>query len=113
MADHVDIFRLMERNRAVVETLALTSKHFEDHQELHRRLEKAVKASTASQSEQIRMIAALAAVTGFDDWGPNFMHEIPIDELSTELKAITRQILRGTPDAGGPAGVDQVEPVAD
>ena len=99
MAAHVDTFRLLDRNRASVEVLAHTSERFADHQAAHIRVEQAVEKSAASQTEQIRMIAALAAVTGFDDWGPTFIRVIPTDELMAELKAITRQIL-GLPVVG-------------
>jgi len=99
MAHNVDIFRLMERNRTVVETLAHTSVHFADHQEMHRRLERTVKDSSASRAVQIRMIAALAAISGFDDWGPTFIQEVPMDELVVELRAISREIL-GVRDDG-------------
>jgi AcrR family transcriptional regulator len=93
MAAHAETFRLLERNRASVEVLAHTSDKFDDHQAAHLRVEAAVKAAAASEPEQIRMIAALAAVTGFDDWGPTFIQDLPIDDLQDELKAITRQIL--------------------
>ena len=51
------------------------------------------------------MIAALGAVTGFDDWAPDLITDTPPGELEAELNATVREILglppRGRPRHGG------------
>jgi hypothetical protein len=42
---------------------------------------------------QVRMVSALAAVTGFDDWAPRLLAESPPEQLQAELVATTRAIL--------------------
>jgi hypothetical protein len=39
------------------------------------------------------MVAAVGAVTGFDDWAPRLLAEAPPEELRAELIAATRDIL--------------------
>ena len=48
---------------------------------------------TADLSEQVRMVAALGAVTGFDDWAPTLMMETDPQVLVRELKLAVRNIL--------------------
>jgi hypothetical protein len=44
------------------------------------------------------MIAALGAVTGFDDWAPGLLIEAPMADLRAELTAAVRDVL-GLPAA--------------
>ena len=44
------------------------------------------------------MVAALGAVTGFDDWAPELLTASPAEEIRTELSLAVRDIL-GLPAA--------------
>jgi AcrR family transcriptional regulator len=99
MEIHFPLFRMLQRNRVTVEQLAGWHKDDNDHLQMHERLERAVRAKTSSVREQVRMIAALGAVTGFDDWAPTLMEEIPIAQLMAELNATVRDILGLPPGA--------------
>ena len=99
MEIHLPLFRMLQRNRMAVEQLGGWHKDDSDHLQMHERLERAVRAKTSSVHEQVRMIAALGAVTGFDDWAPTLMEEIPIGELAAELNATVRDILGLPPEA--------------
>lgn len=92
MADYMDIFLLMERNRALLESRLLET--VAEHQRMHERIDKAVLAATPDLGDQVRMFAALGAVTAFDDWAPTLMVEGPHEELQAELKAVVRDVLR-------------------
>ncbi len=48
---------------------------------MHQRVEAAAHAAASSVQEEIRMIAALAAVTGFDDWAPSLLSASPPEML--------------------------------
>lgn len=96
MSNYMDLFQLMERNRALLESRLM--KALDEHQQMHQRVEKAVRNATTDVGEQVRMFAALGAVTGFDDWAPTLMVEGPLDEMRAELKATVRAILRLPPD---------------
>jgi AcrR family transcriptional regulator len=100
MASKMSVFRLLQRNRSAIEQLGGWQELMVDHLQMHERLELAVRGKTSSRREQVRMIAALGAVTGFDDWAPTLMEEIPMPELQAELTAAVRDIL------GLPAQVD-------
>ncbi len=91
--EKLDFFRLMERNRHSVE---LMSKAFaeHDHIRMHERVEQAAHAAAISPQQEIRMVAALGAVTGFDDWAPTLLTETPHDVLSAELSGAIRDILK-------------------
>jgi hypothetical protein len=65
---------------------------------MHRRIEAAVRAKGVDLRQQVRMIAALSAVTGFDDWAPRLLVETPVDELVAELTAAVDDML-GRPRA--------------
>jgi AcrR family transcriptional regulator len=93
MEANLALFRLLQRNRSAVEQLQAWHKTDSDHLQMHERLEQAVRAKTSSRRDQVRMIAALGAVTGFDDWAPTLMVEIPMPELRAELTATVRDIL--------------------
>jgi hypothetical protein len=43
------------------------------------------------------MFAALAAVTGFDDWAPRLLADGPPEVLERELRAAVRAVLRVEP----------------
>jgi AcrR family transcriptional regulator len=90
MYEHMDFFRLLERNRNLItdETLGKL-----DHAEMHERVEAAARATASSVQEEIRMYAALGAVTGFDDWAPTLLSEGPPEVIEHELTAVVRAIL--------------------
>jgi AcrR family transcriptional regulator len=90
--DHIQFFQLVERNRVVVANLDTFAGH-DHHQEMHRRVEAAVRKATPVLREQVRMIAALGAVTGFDDWAPRLMGDTDPAQLRTELVAAMRDTL--------------------
>jgi hypothetical protein len=60
---------------------------------MHERVQAAVKATAGSLEEEIRMFAALGAVTAFDDWAPALLAEGPPEVLQRELAAAVRRIL--------------------
>jgi AcrR family transcriptional regulator len=95
MTNYLELFQLMERNRALLETRLIEA--LDEHKQMHQRVEKAVRNATADVGEQVRMFAALGAVTAFDDWAPTLMVEGPHDELRAELQATVRSILRLPP----------------
>jgi AcrR family transcriptional regulator len=92
--ENMDIFRLVERNRTAMTNLHETLEFLRDHMTMHTRIEAAVRAKSTSLSDQVRMVAALGAVTGFDDWAPRLLGESPPDQLHAELVAAVRDILR-------------------
>jgi AcrR family transcriptional regulator len=98
------LFRLLQRNRNVIEQLGGWHEADSDHLQMHERLEASVRAKASSTHEQVRMFCALGAVTGFDDWAPNLMTDIPTLELAAELAGTVRDIL-GLPDLPMPPGI--------
>ena len=86
-------FRILERNRHSVELLSEFLAN-QEHLQMHQRVEAAAHAAASSPREEIRMIAALGAVTGFDDWAPTILTTSPPDVLRDELTAAVRDILR-------------------
>jgi AcrR family transcriptional regulator len=95
MPEYIDIFLLLERNRALLESRLVETGL--EHRHMHERIEKAVLSATTDLAEQVRMFAALGSVTAFDDWAPTLMIEGPRDEMQAELKATVRVILRLPP----------------
>ena len=91
--EKLDFFRLMDRNRHSVELMTEALKRH-DHIRMHERVEKAAHEAAASPRDEIRMIAALGAVTGFDDWAPTLLAESPPEMLRAELNATIRDILK-------------------
>jgi AcrR family transcriptional regulator len=89
--DHLDFFRLVDHNRHVLELQLQRVKH--DHSEMHTRVEAAAHAAASSIAEEVRMIAALGAVTGFDDWAPTLLKTADPTVLKTELTAAARDVL--------------------
>jgi AcrR family transcriptional regulator len=91
---HLDFFKLMERNRATVEVLFQEMNALSDHHLMHERVEASVRSVSDDRAEQIRMVAAIGAVTGFDDWAPGLLTELPPEQILAELTATVRDILR-------------------
>jgi len=85
--EHRDFFRLVQRNRNSFEQVSQSFEEMRDHLLLHERLEKSVHAIATDVRQEIRMVAALAALTGFDDWAPTLLAEAPPDVLREELSA--------------------------
>jgi AcrR family transcriptional regulator len=92
--EHVAFFRLLERNRHSMEALDKTFHELEGHLELHERVRSAVHAVAGDVAEEIRMFAALGAVTAFDDWAPKLLADGPHDVIQRELCAAVHAILR-------------------
>jgi AcrR family transcriptional regulator len=99
MYENFELFALLRRNRASVEALAATFEKFQEHTQMHERIEKTVYGKGLSLSEQVRFVAALGAVTAFDDWAPELLFDSPPEELKHELIATTREILQLPPEA--------------
>ena len=99
--DYLDFFRLMGSNRNIVEVCLESVEH--DHTEMHARIEAAAHAAASSVAEEVRMIAALGAVTGFDDWAPTLLREADPLTLQDELTATVRDMLR----SGHPASLNR------
>lgn len=90
--DYLDFFRLVDRNRYTVELMLVHAKR--DHAEMHTRVERAAHAAASSISEEVRMVAAIGAVTGFDDWAPSLLKHADPAMLQEELSAVVRDVLR-------------------
>jgi AcrR family transcriptional regulator len=90
--DYLDFFRLVDRNRHIVEMMMLESKR--DHAEMHARVERAAHTAASSVAEEVRLVAALGAVTGFDDWAPTLLKDADPLVLQQELSGAVRDILR-------------------
>jgi AcrR family transcriptional regulator len=86
-------FRLLERNRHSAQALHDSFHETQDHMRMHERVQTAVHAAAANIGEEIRMFAALGAVTAFDDWAPKLLIETPPDVIQRELGAVVRTIL--------------------
>ena len=91
--DNLVFFRILERNRHSVELLSEFLSN-QEHLQMHPRVEAAAHTAASSVQEEIRMIAALGAVTGFDDWAPTLLATSPPEMLRAELTAAVRDILR-------------------
>ncbi|HVX18303.1 MAG TPA: helix-turn-helix domain-containing protein [Acidimicrobiales bacterium] len=91
--ERLDFFRMIVRNRASLAAHQAAREAFSDHEEAHARLERTVRQMSSDLGEQVRMVAALAAVTGFDDWAPTLMVETDPVVLREELLGVVRQIL--------------------
>jgi AcrR family transcriptional regulator len=89
--EYLDFFRLVDRNRHIVELMLVDSKR--DHAEMHTRVERAAHRAASSVAQEVRMVAAIGAVTGFDDWAPTLLKEAGPDMLKAELSAVVRDIL--------------------
>jgi AcrR family transcriptional regulator len=91
--ENVAFFRLIERNRHSMQALHDTFQEIHDHLELHARVGAAVHAAASDLAQEIRMFAALGAVTAFDDWAPKLLAEGPHDVIQRELQGVVRDIL--------------------
>jgi AcrR family transcriptional regulator len=89
--DYLDFFRLVDRNRHTVEMMMVAAQR--NHAEMHARVEAAAHGAASSVGEEVRMIAALGAVTGFDDWAPMLLKSADPEELRRELSAVVRDVL--------------------
>jgi AcrR family transcriptional regulator len=96
--ENIEFFRLLQRNRHAMEQLRDAFEEMQEHLDMHARVEVAAHAAAADTGEEIRMFAALGAVTAFDDWAPRLLAEGPADEIQRELRAAVRAILRVEPD---------------
>jgi AcrR family transcriptional regulator len=103
LSENLELFALLRRNRLSVETLAATFEKFQEHAQMHERIEKAVYSKGLSLREQVRFVAALGAVTAFDDWAPDLLFGSDLEQLKTELICTTREILGLPPAPAQPA----------
>ena len=99
MIAHAPEFTLLQRNRAAIETMAHQELFSSEHQQMHERIERAVAQTGTDVPERIRMVAALGAVTGFDDWAPTLMAETDAEELAGHLSSVVHGILGIDPTA--------------
>jgi AcrR family transcriptional regulator len=94
MFQHLDFFKLLERNRTAVEVLGAFHEVMKDHTEMHASIEDAARAASPDLGDRVRMVAALGAVTGFDDWAPRLLAESPHEQLREELVSAIYDLLR-------------------
>lgn len=111
MAGKMAMFRLLQRNRNAIEQLGGWHELMPDHMQMHERVERTILERVPSRRDQVRMVAALGAVTGFDDWAPSLMEEMPMPELQAELTATVRDIL-GLPPAAPATASDVAVPAS-
>jgi AcrR family transcriptional regulator len=93
LAERLDFFQLVQRNHQAVETVLMDGPLGKGHEEMHARVEAAATAVSPTLRDQVRMIAALGAVTGFDDWAPDLLASADRLALQTELTAAVRDTL--------------------
>jgi len=91
--ENVSFFQLIDRNRHAMRELHDTVEDLAEQFDLHERVQSAVHAAAADIGQEIRMFAALGAVTAFDDWAPKLLLEGPPDVIQRELQAAVRNIL--------------------
>ena len=87
------VFKVADRNRSAVETLAESEQFFEDHLRLHAQVEAAATRPDLSLNERVRIVCALGSVAGFDDFGGKLLDDEPDDLLRKELIVVVRNIL--------------------
>ena len=92
--ENVALFRVLQRNRHAMEQLHHSFEEMQDHIDMHGRVQDAVHAAASDLAEEIRMFAAIGAVTAFDDWAPKLLVEAPADTIAEELRSAVRAILR-------------------
>jgi AcrR family transcriptional regulator len=92
--ENVALFRILERNRHSMQQLHEAFDELQDHLALHERIRAAAEGAASNVEEEIRMFAALGAVTAFDDWAPKLLAEGPHDVIARELSAAVKAILR-------------------
>lgn len=86
-------FTLVSSNRNVVEQVLESSLFGKDHDQVHRRIDRALMAASDDLTERIRMAAALGAVAAFDDFAPTLLTSTPPEDLRRELRAAVRELL--------------------
>ena len=91
--ENLDFFRLVERNHQVTEVMMEAFASIEGTSRCTSAWRRRPRRRRPTVIEQVRMIAALGAVTGFDDWAPTLLKEAPAELLEAELVASTRRIL--------------------
>ena len=91
--EHLTLFRVLERNRHAMQHLHEVFDEMQEHVQMHARVQEAVHAAASDLAEEIRMFAALGAVTAFDDWAPKLLLEGPADSIERELRSVVRSIL--------------------
>jgi len=91
--ENVSFFQLLDRNRHAMRQLHDTVEDLAEHFDVYERVQSAVHAAAANIDQEIRMFAALGAVTAFDDWAPKLLLEGPPDVVQRELQAAVRDIL--------------------
>jgi len=92
--ENVALFRVLQRNRHAMEQLRDEFEEVQDHIDMHARVQDAVHAAATDLGEEIRMFAAIGAVTAFDDWAPKLLVEAPAETIAEELRTAVRAILR-------------------
>ena len=66
--------QLLERNGHVIEDRVESTFHgADDDLRIHERVGLAAHEAAANLSEEVRMFAALGAITAFDDWAPQLI----------------------------------------
>jgi AcrR family transcriptional regulator len=90
--DLLDFFRLIDRNRHAVELVVDTTQHVTS--EMYTRVERAAHSIAQTVAEEVRMIAALGAVTGFDDWAPTLLKTAEPTVLRSELTSVVYDMLQ-------------------
>lgn len=92
------VFKVADRNRSAVETLAESSQFFEDHLRLHAQVEAVATRPDLSLNERVRIVCALGSVAGFDDFGGKLLDDEPPERLRAELVTVVRSILGLPPE---------------
>ena len=92
------LFKLADRNRSAVETLAESSEFFEDHLRLHAEVERLASRTDLALNDRVRIVCALGCVAGFDDFGGKLLEGEDPAALRAELVTVVRSIL-GLPTA--------------
>ena len=88
MLEHIDLFKLTLRNRQAMAEFQSAIEHSGKNEKIR----AAIRDKAADVPQQIRMIAALGAITAFDDWAPDLFTDEP-EVVVAELRAATRDIL--------------------
>jgi AcrR family transcriptional regulator len=91
--EHAGFFRFMQRNANAMRQLHDAFHEQQDHIEMRERVEAAARRAAANTEEQVRMFAALGAVSAFDDWAPTLLTEGPPDVIQHELRASVHALL--------------------
>jgi AcrR family transcriptional regulator len=91
---HRDVFPVVFANRQAVRPIFEGALGDDDaHAAHHRDVDQVWKDERIPLHDRIRMAAALAALTGFDDWAPSLLAEVDVEVLETQLRATIAAIL--------------------